>query len=126
MKMTIEFLEPDRLHANSDISTTADIAIFLEAKYNLIENFTKAINAKLMARITKVINRFIESEHYKTKSLEKMLNQQVGGWLQNEWRTHINNESHGIKTQNSIDDNRQAFVDTGDYFKSMIAHIRVK
>lgn len=125
MKMTIDFMEPERLHSNSDTLTTADLAKILESKYKLVQKFTQHIESRLMSRITQVISRFIEKGVYKEKSLEKMLNQQVGGWLQNEWRNYINSGIHGIKTQISKKQERQSFVDTGDYFKSMIAYIKV-
>ena len=122
--MTIEFMEPQRLHAGSDTASTADIATFLEAKYKLVENFTIEIRPKLLARITKVSERYLKNEEYLRKSLEKLLNQQIGGWLQNEWRNYINKEMHKIKTKAAEKEKRQPFVNTGDYFKSMVVYIK--
>lgn len=129
MKLEIELLEPERVHTNSNTITTATLAFILEAKYKILQNFYKHIARSLEARAASITQDVIMDttrKVYNRVSIEAEFNKRLGAWLQNEWRTYIVSEAHGIKTKAARDADRQSFIDTGDYFKSLQVRIAVK
>lgn len=125
MQVEFKFLSPARLHPNSDYLTTAQLAQILEGKYGLISGFTDYTIKDLMKRIEKIVHRFASEKVLTKKCLENNFNRELGGWLQNQWRDYINHEKHNIESKAAKEENRQAFVETGDYFKSITVRIRI-
>lgn len=128
MKLEIELLEPERVHTKSNVITTATLAFILEAKYKIMQKFYSYISKALEARTASITQDVIldTKKSYNRVSIEAEYNKRLGAWLQNEWRKYIVSEAHGIKTQAAKDADRQSFVDTGDYFKSLQVRIAVK
>lgn len=119
-------MEPEHLHASSDTLSTSDLALILEKKYGLVTHFEKYIEKSLHRRLDEVMSRFLQQKKPNMKNLELFLNQRLGGWLQNEWREYINQGNYGIITEASKHRGSQPFVNTGDYFKSMIVRIKLQ
>lgn len=130
MKLEIELLEPERVHTRSDKITTATLAFILEARYKIMQKFFAHIQRALEARAASTTQDVVldtrQQQRFNREGLERIYNTRLGAWLQNEWRRYIVSEAHGIKTQAAQDAGRHAFVDTGDYFKSLQVRIVVK
>lgn len=128
MILEIELLEPERVHTKSNVITTATLAFILEAKYKIMQKFYSYISKALEARAASITQDVIfdTKKSYNRVSIEAEYNKRLGAWLQNEWRKYIVSGAHGIKTQAAKDADRQSFVDTGDYFKSLQVRIAVK
>lgn len=130
MKLEIELLESERVHTRNDKITTATLAFILEARYKIMQKFFTHIQRALAARAASITQDVIldtkKKQRFDRAGLEKIYNTRLGAWLQSEWRSYIVSEAHGIKTQAAQDANRQSFIDTGDYFKSLQVRIVVK
>ena len=130
MKLEIELLEPERVHTKSNTITTATLAFILEAKYKLMQKFYEHIKTALEARAASITQDVILDTKQRTRldrvAIEKIYNTRLGAWLQNEWRAYIVRGTHGIKTKAAQDTDRQSFIDTGDYFKSLQVRIAVR
>ncbi|EGV1470929.1 hypothetical protein JF110_001654 [Campylobacter jejuni] len=111
--LEIVYEAPDILHPNSDTSTISEVAIFIESKYKLLYNFSIFIKPKLLTKLSEYI--------LFNKNDWKFLIQE---WLKGEWRDYIVEQLHHIKTKSSILDDREAFIDTGAYYKSISVKIK--
>lgn len=118
-------MSPDRMHASGNKITTAELASILEGKYGLISSFSEFVSPKLYNRIEKYVFQLVQKQ-MKKEQFEREINKNLGQWLQNEWRNYINSQEHRITTKAARDENRVPFVETGDYFKSIIVSIGVK
>ena len=114
-KIRIEFLEPERLHPSSDTLTIAELGLILEKKYKLCEKFIDYTKPK-------IVNKAVE---YLTKKTNRDWRFLLEEWLKGEWRDYMVSELHHIKTRQSIKENRESFIDTGSYYKSLMIRIVV-
>lgn len=110
----IVFIEPDRLHPNSDTTTVGEVATLLEDKYHLIENFTK----KYKNEITKKLLQYAKNNPNNWKFL-------LSEYIKNEWRDYMVSELHNIKTKIATKEQRESFINTGAYYKSLQIIIKV-
>ncbi|HEC1823352.1 TPA: hypothetical protein R1765_001976 [Campylobacter coli] len=109
----ISFESPDILHPNSDYATISDVAKFIESKYNLVQKFTIYIKPKLLEKMAEYI--------FSNKSNWEFLLQE---WIKGEWRDYIVDQLHKIRTKASILEDRESFINTGAYYKTMQVKIK--
>ncbi len=111
-RLKVEFLEPELLHPNSDTESIADVAIYIEAKYGLCKKFTNYI-------IPKLAEKYCVYVLSGQKNWQFMLSQ----WLQSEWRDYMVNQLHKVNSQLADEENREAFINTGAYYRSLVVKV---
>lgn len=98
-----------RLYPNSKKATVHSVAMKLEKKYHLMEEFYKQNKDK----ITKILR-----EAYLRRFEGKNFNEaRVNGQMQALWRDWLSSEGHGIKTKAAEEEGRASFIDTGNYMR---------
>lgn len=111
-RLKVEFLEPEMLHPNSDTESIADVAIYIEAKYGLCKKFTNYI-------LPTLAEKYCQYVLAGQKNWQFMLSQ----WLQSEWRDYMVNQLHKIRTELADEQSREAFIDTGAYYRSLVVKV---
>ncbi|HDZ5057801.1 TPA: hypothetical protein RTG63_001664 [Campylobacter jejuni] len=111
--LEIVYESPDMLHPNSDYQTISDVANFLEDKYHLLQNFSIYIKPKLLKKLSEYI--------LSNKNNWDFL---LSEWLKGEWRDYIVEQLHHIKTKLSQMEDREAFINTGAYYKTISVKIK--
>lgn len=109
MGYAISFRSPTRAHAGND-EPVADLAKDLEKRFNIIAMFS-ADNETFIKKM------FFEYAFGKRRKAD------AEARIRERWQAYIIDEEHGIKTDAAAAEGRQSFVDTGDYFGSLIPEI---
>lgn len=98
-----------RLYPNSKKATVHSVAVKLEKKYHIMEDFYRQNKAK----ISKIL-----LDAYLRKMDGKGLNEsRINGQMQALWRDWLSKEGHGIKTKSAEEEGRTSFIDTGNYMR---------
>ena len=111
----LTFNEPEILHPKSDEISTAEVAMFLEAKYHLCEKFYHFIQKKLWEKIVKAL-LYIQVGNKQHQQQQVF---QIEEWLNVEFRDWLVSNKTGIITRAALLRDGVSFVDTGAYFSSM-------
>lgn len=119
MIIEIIFLEPDRQHTPDREGRGGDIsipklALILEKKYHLIQTFCEIKKREIIKILLSEIQR---NKNFYIYTQEK---------IKNEWRDYIFNELHKIKPKAAEIAEREAFINTGDYYRNMTIKVEIK
>ena len=112
--MKIQFVEPAMMHPGGDGVEIAEVALFLEHKYELCSRFIEYIRPQLIKQASRYLLNTTRNDPFFL----------LENWLKNEWRDYIIDELHGIKTKAAEKESRESFVDTGAYYRSMIILVK--
>lgn len=113
----ITFREPTRKHPgkkNYEDLTVSAVAKDLEDRYDILHIFYRMYKQKIKSAIIEEIKL-----SWKHESDQNIVNGQIAERIKNMWRMFLVREEHGIKTGAAIAEQRQSFIDTGAYYKSM-------
>ena len=121
--MTINFEILDFIHspskyygANNDNTTTYQVAIDLEDRYNVMLKFIKS-------RETEIINILTKELTLAINKARKINDNIISEGIKNLWRNYMIRGEHGITSQRSRETGGVALIDTGEYYKSLIIRI---
>lgn len=106
----ISFRSPSRLHADSPDTPVSEVALKLEKRYKVIAKFAEMHESGIKNIIVQIA----------LGRMERIVGEEK---IRDLWREYIINEEHGIKTKAAEERGNQSFVDSGDYFGSLIAII---
>ena len=120
---SIDFTEPEVMHSPGSDGAETELTIFqvaerLERKYSVIATFV-ALEKKNIERI--LAEAFAVAIKY-DKSNEE-LDGAISGQIRILWRAYILNGDHGITTKASEARGDPAFVDTSEYYLSLIPEV---
>lgn len=106
----VSFRSPSRPHADSETTSVSEVARELERRYAVIATFAKLYESEIKKIIVQIA----------LKRMERLVGEEK---IRDMWREYVINEDHGIKTKAAAERGNQSFVDSGDYFGSLIAII---
>lgn len=105
--MKVNFTFPEIQHPSGE-KTILEVAMILEGKYHILENFSKYILESFKGRLLKQLKRV---NGFNKHSLEE--------WLKHEWREYIIGGKTGVSTNAALFRNDPSFIDTSSYYLSM-------
>jgi len=106
----ISFRSPSRLHADSPDTPVSEIAKQLESRFSVIHIFARTYKSEIKNIIVQIA----------LGRMERIAGEEK---IRDLWREYVMNEEHGIKTNAARERGNQSFVDSGDFFGSLIATI---
>ena len=106
----ISFRSPSRPHADSPDTPVSEVARQLESRFSVIRTFSEMYKSQIKNIIVQIA----------LGRMERIVGEEK---IRDLWREYIINEEHGIKTNAARERGNQSFVDSGDYFGSLIAII---
>lgn len=109
--MELVFLSPSRLHSSEDDVTISEVAKKLEKNYGVIKEFNK----KYKNEIIRAIAEYRFGRRGKEDAEER---------IRSLWRTFIIGNESGMTTKASQERGSQPFVDSGDYFGTLLPFIK--
>lgn len=110
MRYSLDFNAPDIVHPFSDSVTIAEVAQFLENKYHLIDKF---LSDRQEAIIEYALTLDLPADAHLLDS-----------FIQSEFREYIITESHNIKTRASQMQGREAFINSGAYYRGVSVNVK--
>ena len=119
--LSIEFVEPRRLHPGSDSVSVFEVAQFIEAKYELIALFAKKKQNDVLDILQDLLKDMLLGEldftMFQVILREKVLDL---------WREFITKQEHSITTKLAQEEGRESFIDTGAYYRSMDIIVKMR
>lgn len=121
MKMPkLVFTAPSFMHPNGD-KTVYEVATDLEKRYKLLDSFVEYDKKKIGNILSKQAVQLL-----KGKKTVKQMQDGINNSIKTLWRSYIRDEKHGIITRIAVEEDRQAFIDTGTYFLSIEPQIMIE
>lgn len=106
----VSFRSPSRPHADSPDTPVSEVAIKLEKRYKVIAKFADIYESEIKNIVVQIA----------LGRMERIVGEEK---IRDLWREYVIDEEHGIKTDAARERGNQSFVDSGDYFGSLIALI---
>lgn len=114
------FREPQRQHPNASHSETiSKIAKKLEKDYDVLHIFYRQYKSKIKSVIIAEVKRA-----WNAGRDQEQVNGIIGEKIKNMFRQFMIKEEHGIRTRTAQRENRQSFIKTGAYYKSLKVAVR--
>lgn len=113
LSVRIVYDSPKTKHPKDKKKTKYDVALFIESKFHLLQRFTKYVTPLLYQQIRRQLRKGYVDDRA------------LGNYVSDRFKEYIIDRKSGIVTKASVIRKSPSFIDTGGYYLSVEAKVKV-